>query len=58
MIPVICDSQVLRHSVYLLGEGGEADGTNFSQCLTLNFLHGLPNRDSKRLETTSPSDCE
>lgn len=58
MIPVICDSQVLRHPVYLLGEGGEADGTNFSPCLTLNFPHSLPDRDSKRLEPTSPADCE
>lgn len=41
-LPVICDSQVLRHSAYLLGEGGEADGNNSSQCLTLNFLCGLP----------------
>lgn len=58
MIPVICDRQVLRHSVYLLGERGEADGTNFSQCLTLNFPHGLPDRDSKRLEPPSPDNCE
>lgn len=53
MIPVIRE-----HSVYLLGEGGHADGTNFSQCLTLNFPHGLPDRDSKRLEPMSLADCE
>lgn len=58
MIPAICDSQVLRYPVYLLGERGEADGTNFLQCLTLNFSRGVPDRNSKRLESTSPADCE
>lgn len=55
---MICDSQVLRYLVYLLGERGEADGTNFLQCLTLNFSRGVPDRNSKRLESTSPADCE
>ena len=41
-------------------EGRETDGNNISQCLTWNFICGLPGRDSKnlRLEPTSPADCE
>lgn len=59
-LPVISASQVVRHSAYPLGKGGEAGGNNFSPRLTLNFLCGLPDRDSKnlRLEPSSPADCE
>lgn len=59
-LPVICDNQVLRHSACPLGEGGKANGNNFSQRLTWIYLCGLPDRDSKnmRLEPTSAADCE